>query len=199
MSFVPGDSLEPLFDLDGDLDDALVAERLRSACRLLASLHSIAPVSVGLGDEPVVGAPEEIERWVRLLETVDPALAPGWSEVAHALRSASVEPMAPAIVHGDFRLGNMLAVDGSVTALIDWETGPWATRASTSAGSSSTPTPRPTGARAAAGRLPTPAELAERYAEALGRPVPGLAFLRGPGLLQVHRHLVAHRQAQPSP
>jgi aminoglycoside phosphotransferase (APT) family kinase protein len=177
MSFVPGDSLEPLFDLDGDLEDAVAAERLRSACRLLASLHSIAPASVGLGDEPVVGAPEEIERWVRLLETVDPALAPGWEGVARALRSTSVEPMAPAIVHGDFRLGNMLAVGGEVTALIDWEIwtvgDPRLDLGWFLINADPETYRRPS---RYAGRLPSPAELAERYAEALGRPVPGLAF-----------------------
>lgn len=177
MSFVPGDSLEPLFDLDGEEDEALVAERLRSACLLLASLDGIVPAEVGLGDEPAVGLGEEIDRWVRLLETVDAALAPGWSEIAEALRSATIEPLAPAIVHGDFRLGNMLAVGGEVTALIDWEI--W-----------SLGDPRldlgwflinadpETYRRVSryAGRLPTPAELAGLYAEALGRPVPELGF-----------------------
>ncbi len=29
--------------------------------------------------------------------------------------------MGPAVVHGDFRLGNLLAVDERITAVIDWE------------------------------------------------------------------------------
>ena len=33
------------------------------------------------------GPVEEIERWCRLLETVDPALAPGWEAVAAGLRA----------------------------------------------------------------------------------------------------------------
>ena len=121
MSFVEGDSLEPLFDLDGDVPEALVAERMRNAATTLGALHAIDPVAIGLADEPAVGVDAEIERWCRALDTVDPLLAPGWQEVAAGLRAAQPRAVASAVVHGDFRLGNLLAAGPDIAAVVDWE------------------------------------------------------------------------------
>jgi len=121
MSFVDGTSLEPLFDLVGDEDLPTVAERMRSAVRVLVALHAVDPNARGLGGEPVVGPAEEVERWCRLLRTVDSALAPGWDDVAATLRATPPSALPGAVVHGDFRLGNMLAVGSAITAVIDWE------------------------------------------------------------------------------
>jgi aminoglycoside phosphotransferase (APT) family kinase protein len=41
--------------------------------------------------------------------------------VAAALESSAPRARPAAIVHGDFRLGNLLAVGDRVTAVIDWE------------------------------------------------------------------------------
>jgi aminoglycoside phosphotransferase (APT) family kinase protein len=122
MSYVPGSSVEPLFDVETDGTAAdVMADRMRDAARVLARLHQVGPAEIGLAREPFVPAPEEIERWSRALRTVDPALVPGWETVAELLRDRSPAPIAPAIVHGDFRLGNLLSVDRRVTAIIDWE------------------------------------------------------------------------------
>jgi len=118
---------------------------------------------------------QEVDRWSRLLETVDPALVPGWEDVASALRSAEVAAVPDAVVHGDFRLGNLLATGAEITAVVDWEI--W-----------SVGDPRvdvgwflvnadPATYRRAtryAAALPSPAELAGIYADALGRDVPDL-------------------------
>ena len=122
MSFLDGSSVEPLFDTATvPVASDVVAERLRSAARAMARLHEVEPASVGLGGEPIVGPAAEIERWCRLLRTVDPALVLGWQDVGSALRASVPAALPPAIVHGDFRLGNLLAIDGRVTAVIDWE------------------------------------------------------------------------------
>jgi aminoglycoside phosphotransferase (APT) family kinase protein len=121
MSFVEGASLEPLFDRHGDDPEPVVAERIRDAALTLAALHALDPASIGLGAEPVVGPQDEVDRWCRLLETVDPLLAPGWEGVAVALREREPAAMPAAVVHGDFRLGNLLSVGATVTAVIDWE------------------------------------------------------------------------------
>jgi aminoglycoside phosphotransferase (APT) family kinase protein len=121
MSFVAGTSFEPLFDFDGGEDAATAADRMRSAARAMAAMHALDPNAIGLGDEPVVGPAEEVARWRRLLETVDAALAPGWDDVAAALWVAEPRPLPGAVVHGDFRLGNMLAAGSDITAIIDWE------------------------------------------------------------------------------
>ena len=38
-----------------------------------------------------------------------------------ALRNGAPPALPPAIVHGDFRLGNLLAQQSRITAVIDWE------------------------------------------------------------------------------
>ncbi|OBI80126.1 phosphotransferase family protein [Mycobacterium asiaticum] len=122
MSMLPGSSVEPLFDLDDtELEESDVSERFRSAAITMAQLHSIHPAAVGLGTEPVITAAAEIERWCRTLETVDPALAPGWRAVGAALLDRVPAPLGPAVVHGDFRLGNLLAAADRITGVIDWE------------------------------------------------------------------------------
>jgi aminoglycoside phosphotransferase (APT) family kinase protein len=121
MSHVDGTTCEPLFDDADGGPEAVVAERFRNAATTMAQLHRIAPGAVGLESEPVIGPSAEIERWCRTLDTVDSALAPGWREVAAALTSSTPPALPPALVHGDFRLGNLLAVDDRITAVIDWE------------------------------------------------------------------------------
>lgn len=179
MSFVEGASLEPLFDLDGDEDATLVAARMRNAARTMAALHTLDPDELGLSGEPFVGPTDEVDRWSRLLETVDPELAPGWAAVAAALRADAPLALPGAVVHGDFRLGNTLAAKDRIVAVVDWEI--W-----------SVGDPRvdvgwflmnaDPGTYRRATRyvdsLPPPAELAEIYVGVLGGDVPGLVWFQ---------------------
>jgi aminoglycoside phosphotransferase (APT) family kinase protein len=121
MEHVEGTSLEPLFDLDGDDDEAVVADRMRNAARTMGALHAVDRSALAVADDPSADNSEEVDRWCRSLETVDPSLAPGWERVADALRAAEPPSVRDAVVHGDFRLGNLLAVDARITAVIDWE------------------------------------------------------------------------------
>jgi aminoglycoside phosphotransferase (APT) family kinase protein len=121
MSFLDGIGCEPLFD---DVDcgpEPVVAERFKNAAATMAQLHRLEPGVVGLASEPVTGLHDEVERWCRTMETIDSKLAPGWCEVAIALRFSAPRALPPAIVHGDFRLGNLLAEQDRITAVIDWE------------------------------------------------------------------------------
>jgi aminoglycoside phosphotransferase (APT) family kinase protein len=121
VSFIDGFSCEPLFDdVDGG-PEPVVAERFKNAAVTLAQLHRLEPCAVGLASEPVTGLRDEVERWCRTLETTDAKLAPGWREVATVLRFSAPRPLRPAIVHGDFRLGNLLAEQSRIAAVIDWE------------------------------------------------------------------------------
>ncbi|OBA59439.1 acyl-CoA dehydrogenase [Mycobacterium sp. 1100029.7] len=119
MSHVDGDCVEPLFDGGAPVPD--VAERYRNACRAMAALHSVSPEGLGLDGEPVVDPASEVRRWCKTLETVDPALVPGWQDVRDALVRCAPAAMGPAVVHGDFRLGNLMAVGPQINAVIDWE------------------------------------------------------------------------------
>ncbi|WP_205874736.1 phosphotransferase family protein [Mycobacterium camsae] len=122
MSRLDGSSREPLFDFeDVAQSKPLVANLFRNAAAMMAGLHRIQPAEIGLAGEPVVTAGAEIDRWCRALETVEPALAPGWRDVGAALHASLPPPLPPALVHGDFRLGNLLAVGDRITGVIDWE------------------------------------------------------------------------------
>jgi aminoglycoside phosphotransferase (APT) family kinase protein len=119
MSCVEGDSVEPLFEgcpMSRDL-----AERYRNACRAMAALHSLSPIDLGLGGEPVIDPVAEVQRWCATLQTVDASLVPDWEGARDALLRCAPTGMAPSVVHGDFRLGNLLAVGARINAVIDWE------------------------------------------------------------------------------
>lgn len=170
MDLVPGTSSEPLFDREPGDAAPVVADRMRDAARVMAALHSHDPSALGLGDEPVTPLTDEVGRWVRLLETVDPELAPGWRAVADHLVATLPAPWPAAVVHGDFRLGNLLAEGARVTAIIDWEiwsctdprvdAGWFLVNADPDTYRRNTPY---------TGLLPQPDELAAIYADALGR------------------------------
>ena len=120
MSMIDGESFEPLFDIQEGADP-VVAQRYSNALRAMALLHRLPSADLGCAHEPTGDAASEIERWTATLSTVDPQLAPGWTDVRDALRANLPEPATPSVVHGDFRLGNLLAVGAEVTAIIDWE------------------------------------------------------------------------------
>lgn len=119
MSHVEGDCVEPLFD--GCPPTPEVAERYRNACRAMAALHSVSPSELGLDGEPVIDPVSEVGRWCQTLQTVDVALVPGWQGVRDALLRCAPTAVGPSVLHGDFRLGNLMAVGASVNAVIDWE------------------------------------------------------------------------------
>jgi aminoglycoside phosphotransferase (APT) family kinase protein len=119
MSHVEGDCVEPLFD--GCPPTADLVERYRNACRAMAALHSLSPTDLGLGAEPVIDPVSEVQRWSETLQTVDATLVPDWQRVRDALLGCAPTAMGPSVVHGDFRLGNLMAVRARVNAVIDWE------------------------------------------------------------------------------
>ncbi len=119
MSCVEGDCVEPLFD--GCPPAAELADRYRNACRAMAALHSLSSPDLGLAGEPVVDPVAEVQRWCDTLRTVDATLVPGWRGVRDALLACAPKAMGPSVVHGDFRLGNLMAVGARITAVIDWE------------------------------------------------------------------------------
>jgi aminoglycoside phosphotransferase (APT) family kinase protein len=179
MSYVHGVSLEPLFDRDGDEPEDIVADRMCNAARAMAALHALDPATLGLADEPVSTLTEEVNRWCRSLETVDPELAAGWEGVAAALREREPPARPASVVHGDFRLGNLLASGRAIAAVVDWEiwsiadprvdVGWFLVNADPDTYSRRT---------RYAGALPSLGELARVYRDALGRDVPDLDWFR---------------------
>jgi aminoglycoside phosphotransferase (APT) family kinase protein len=119
---VPGDGLPPGF---ADAPD----ERRRMSLALvdtLVKLHAVDFRAVGLAE---FGRPEgylerQLRRWAQQWERSRTGPLPEIEELLRRLAAALPDSPAPAIVHGDYRLGNM-AFDpgepGRVVAVFDWE------------------------------------------------------------------------------
>lgn len=106
----------------------LGAERTRGLCialvRTLATLHQVDPARVGLAD---FGRPDgflgrQVTRWKGQLDKSRTRELPQ-ADILYDALAASVPATAPAgIVHGDFRLDNMLMdAQDRPAAVIDWE------------------------------------------------------------------------------
>jgi aminoglycoside phosphotransferase (APT) family kinase protein len=122
MTFVDGDSCEPNLDAEPVLPTpADLRTRALSSAHILAALHNLRPDRIGLADEPEVSISDEIDRWAAALKSVPDDFCPGAEELEARLRAKMPAPMASSVIHGDFRLGNMLCVGPDVLAVIDWE------------------------------------------------------------------------------
>ena len=124
MEFVEGPILRGLAEADAFPDEGdrrAIGERVADT---LVQIHAVDPDAAGLGD---LGRKEDyvarqLHRWqgqwekskTRELEAVDRV---------HAALSARIPEQGPAtIVHGDYRLDNMILTDrGEVAAVVDWE------------------------------------------------------------------------------
>lgn len=125
MRHCQGESYEPVFsELADPGAAALVGSRARAAVHVLAGLHAIRTDRLRtLPQADVVGLAAEVERWQRALGTVpDDILTAESCATAAAGLLASVPGAArPSLVHGDYRLGNLLFSGAVVTAVLDWE------------------------------------------------------------------------------
>ena len=179
MNLVPGDCVEPvLADVAQRPGPDQVRARFFDAVQVLAQLHEISPAAVGLGDEPVVGLVEEVDRWTRAFVTLPGDMAGDYQRAAEALRANIPAPLPAAVNHGDFRLGNTLCEGSRINAVIDWEIWSvgdpridlaWLTFFTDDAG-------HPAVAPGTVAGTPTGREVVRAYEDALGRPVPELGW-----------------------
>ncbi len=124
MEFLPGPILRSLDDaaLFPDHDDRRrIGERVADT---LVAIHDVDPDAVGLGD---LGRKEDyvarqLNRWQRQWEGSKTREVP-LVDVVHAKLEERIPEQGPAtIVHGDYRLDNMiLTPEGEVAAVVDWE------------------------------------------------------------------------------
>ncbi|WP_280436263.1 phosphotransferase family protein [Nocardia carnea] len=119
MEFVTGESLEPVLD-DPAVEPGLAAARMRRAAEVLPRLHAIDPDSVP-GAETALTPADELARWARTLGAVPPELVAGGDRLLDLLGRRIPDPVTPTLVHGDYRLGNIIAAGTEPVALIDWE------------------------------------------------------------------------------
>jgi aminoglycoside phosphotransferase (APT) family kinase protein len=126
MSYVDGVVLHDA-DITADhFPDHASRRRLGdSVVEVLAALHTVDPASVGLGD---LGRTEayldrQLKRWRTQWEGSKTRELPAMEETYELLVAAKPEQRYSGIVHGDYRLGNMLVDPGraAVAAVLDWE------------------------------------------------------------------------------
>jgi aminoglycoside phosphotransferase (APT) family kinase protein len=123
-AFVPGRTVQTRAQL-ADLDDATCATVVERLVTVLADLHDVDPVGVGLGDlgRPTGYAERQVRRWTDQWQHVAiPAVGALAQEVARELGAGVPPQQRSAIVHGDFRLDNAILTDTArVGAVVDWE------------------------------------------------------------------------------
>jgi len=101
------------------------ADLARKFCEILAAIHAVDWAAAGIGDLlPDPGeqaAATELARWLAILhhDQLEP-----WPELEYAaVVLGETAPQCPTrvLVHADFKPGNLLLDDTSVTGLLDWE------------------------------------------------------------------------------
>ena len=126
MSFVDGVVLH-----DAEVADATVPDHSdratlsQSVVDVLADLHLADPAQIGLGDLARTDAylDRQLKRWKRQWESAKTRDLPTMDAAFDLLTKAKPEQRYSGIVHGDYRLGNMLIdpAQASVAAVLDWE------------------------------------------------------------------------------
>lgn len=120
MSWAPGEAVEPVLT-DNHIDPDLTRARAVAVVEMMAALHSADPVAIGLADEPVLTVTDELDRWEKTMYAVPEDLRPRGPELVELLRRDVPDGDPPSVVHGDYRLGNILCDGETPTAIIDWE------------------------------------------------------------------------------
>ncbi|MGW1540280.1 phosphotransferase family protein [Streptomyces sp. NPDC002309] len=183
MEFVPGTPYRTADQL-APLGPGRTREVVLSLVDTLVDLHAVDPGQVGLGD---FGRPEgfldrQLRRWGKQLDASRNRDLAGIDELHAALgRSLPASP-APAVVHGDFRLDNVLVgADDEINAVLDWEMStlgdPLTDLGLLVMYSMPLGMPKsPVSTTAEAPGHPSPAELIERYAARSGRDVSSVSW-----------------------
>ncbi|MFI1682766.1 MULTISPECIES: phosphotransferase family protein [unclassified Streptomyces] len=150
----------------------------------LVDLHAVDPAAVGLGD---FGRPDgfldrQLRRWGKQLDASRNRELAGIDELHAALGRSLPDSPAPTVIHGDYRLDNVLIGDGDrIKAILDWEMStlgdPLTDLGLLVMYSAKLEVPdSPVSTTAGAPGHPDPAELIERYAARSGRDVSAVSW-----------------------
>jgi len=154
----------------------------------LVEIHAADVTTPGLAAFARPGSYNErqVRRFAQLWEINRTREVPHVEEVGARLAATLPEPLAPAVVHGDFRLGNTMVAPGDpsrIVAVFDWEMGaigdPRADVGyllATYSEPGGPPNPLGTSPVTASPGFPSRAELVERYVARSGRDVEPLAW-----------------------
>jgi aminoglycoside phosphotransferase (APT) family kinase protein len=177
--FLAGECVEPLLVAPANpVPREIARTRAFAAVDVLVAMRRAPAADLGLSGEPVTTPADEVRRWVRTFETVPDDLRHGYEDAAAALLAAAPDLIGPAVVHGDYRLGNMLCDGTTIRGIIDWEL--WTVS-----------DPRidlswmlfftdeadhPSGAHGVASNMPTRAEPLDAYETGVGEPTKDLGW-----------------------
>ncbi|MFE3826851.1 phosphotransferase family protein [Streptomyces sp. NPDC059092] len=184
MDFAPGEAVEPVLDTP-EVAAGTARARMLEIASVLRRLHGTDLRTPGLDAPRPLDPAGELARWSRTMRAVPVELRAGSEELLTLLADRVPRGLPPVLLHGDFRLGNVLCAGERAVAVVDWEI--W-----------STGDPRtdlgwfllfadhrnfPALGRAVPG-LPTEAELLTAYLD--GRPAPpAVAWFRALGRMKM--------------
>ncbi|MEY3041849.1 MAG: hypothetical protein RLZZ174_931 [Pseudomonadota bacterium] len=122
MRFVEGAVLHDADSAQG-LPQAERAALGEHVIDVLAALHALDPDAVGLG---TLGRKEaylarQLKRWTTQWENSKQREIPAMEAARALLGERMPEQVGASIVHGDYRLGNMIVADGRIQGVLDWE------------------------------------------------------------------------------
>ena len=123
MEYVEGSILRRTIDTD-KLDDQQRAALAHHLIDTLADLHEVDPAAVGLSDfgHPDGFLERQVRRWTQQLERSRSRDVPGVDDLADRLATRVPVSQRASIVHGDYRLDNVLVgPDQQILAVLDWE------------------------------------------------------------------------------
>lgn len=182
--FVVTDELPPGFDRDASARRRLAEDLVDSLIEIHAADVS-APALAALA-RPGNYLERQVRRFSALWELNATRPLPLVAEVGARLAASMPEPQAPVVVHGDYRLGNMIVLPGRpapIVAVLDWEMGAIGDPRADVGYLLATYSP-PDDVPSALGTSPVTAtagfltrdELAERYRDRSGRDIEPLAW-----------------------
>jgi aminoglycoside phosphotransferase (APT) family kinase protein len=119
MQLVAGESLEAVLD-DPAVEPSLAAARMLRAAEILPALHDV-PLDKVPVDAAALSPLDELDRWARTMAAVPPHLVPDADRLHRRLAGSVPAAVEPTLVHGDYRLGNLICTGTEPAALIDWE------------------------------------------------------------------------------
>ena len=95
----------------------------RDVADVLSQLHNIDPAAVGLAE---LGRKEaylarQLKRWNKQWVASKTHEIPEMEATSTLLEERMPAQIGAAIVHGDYRLGNMITGEGNIRAVLDWE------------------------------------------------------------------------------
>ncbi|MEO8814018.1 MAG: phosphotransferase family protein [Mycobacterium sp.] len=100
--------------IDRQLDDAARAGLLAQCARALVAIHRSDPHGVGLRDEdPLAACRSQLDAIGDTTATFEWAF--------RRLADRRPAPASARLVHGDYRMGNLIVAGGDLAAVLDWE------------------------------------------------------------------------------